>query len=373
MKIDKIRIYIFQFVLLVSLVSALFVLNAKTRIFLSFFLTIFAIFTYIFIKRKKSGSIHKKQVIYLMALFGIIYLLSFYLMGLYFGYYKAPIKFGIVNIFKYIVPTSVIIFSSEIIRHLNLSQEAKGAKVLTYISMVIIDLIVYIGAYDIKDYDDFLAIIGFILFASISCNLLYNYVTVRYGYIGIVVYRLMTILYMYFIPIIPNIYIFFRSFLRMIYPYMIYLFLESTYDKNGFIRAYKDKRKGILINCSLLLSMLLIIMLISCKFKYGMIVIGSGSMAQTLRKGDAIIYESYDGQKINKGEIIVFDKDDIQVIHRVIEIREVNGEYHYYTKGDANLESDLGYITRANIVGVSKVRVPYLGYPSIWIRDLFKN
>ena len=51
---------------------------------------------------------------------------------------------------------------------------------------------------------DFLALVGFISFASISCNLFYNYYSKRFGILGIIVYRMITILYVYIIPIIPN-------------------------------------------------------------------------------------------------------------------------------------------------------------------------
>ena len=34
-------------------------------------------------------------------------------------------------------------------------------------------------------------------------------------------------------------------------------------------------------------------MLISCKFKFGVLVIGSGSMTGTINKGDIVLYETY--------------------------------------------------------------------------------
>ena len=38
----------------------------------------------------------------------------------------------------------------------------------------------------------------------------------------IIIYRLMTVLYVYLIPIIPDVLVFFRAILRMLYPYIIY-------------------------------------------------------------------------------------------------------------------------------------------------------
>jgi hypothetical protein len=107
--------------------------------------------------------------------------------------------------------------------------------------MVLVDLVIYTGVYDITQFNDFVAVIGFVLFASVSCNLLYNYISVRYGKVGIIAYRLITVLYVYLIPVIPNMYIYFRSFLRMIYPYIIYLILEHTYSKSDFVVSYSER------------------------------------------------------------------------------------------------------------------------------------
>ena len=52
---------------------------------------------------------------------------------------------------------------------------------------------------------------------------------------------------------------------------------------------------------------------------------------------------------------------------------EVNGEKRYTTKGDANDDIDDGYITNEDIVGISKFRIAYIGYPSVWLHDMFSK
>ena len=276
-----------------------------------------------------------------------------------------------VNLLRYIIPLSIIIISSEIIRNVFLSQKTRLSKVLSFIALVLVDLIVYTNIYDIVTLTGFLNIVGFVLFASIACNLLYNYIGIRFGTRSIIVYRLITVLYAYIIPVIPNVYIFFRSFLRMIYPYAIYMVLEYTYAKSNFAIAHKDKQKSIMSTSILLVVTTLIIMLVSCQFKYGILVIGSSSMTGYVDKGDAIIYQRYDGKVINENEVIVFLKDNIKVIHRVVDVRVVNNEYRYYTKGDANMMRDDGYVTADDIIGTTGLRIKYIGYPSLWLRDIF--
>jgi len=369
----KVRLldYIYEIILMVILFFALFVSKIFTRIVLAVILVMYTICIHKVIKKRKTKLIHYKQVTILMILFGILYIVAFYLMGLYFGFYKSIYVFGINVIIKYIIPLTSIIISTEIIRNIFIAKEDKISKIMVFIAMVILDIILYSNIYAITDFDGFLSMIGFTVFASISSNLLYNYISDKYGKAPIIGFRLITILYAYIMPIIPNVYMFFRCFLRMLYPYLIYLVLETAYSKRSILQSYQNKSKRIFETLICIVISVLFIMLISCKFKYGMLIIGSGSMTGTIDKGDAIIYEAYTNQEIDVDDIIIFEKDGMKVVHRVIDVRLVNGEYRYYTKGDYNQEADDGHIEENQIIGITKFKIKYIGYPTLWLRDIF--
>lgn len=375
MKKDKLKVYIIEFILLAILSFAFFVPNTINKVTTSILLALCATATIIFVKKNKVESIHSNKVTILLIFFAIIYLITFYIMGLYFDYYKALITFNINTLFKYIIPTAIIIISSEIIRNRLFVQNTKFTKLITFIIMVLIDLMLYTNIYTISGYDDIVDVIGFTLFASIACNLLYNYISNRYGIKGNIIYRLLTILYVYIIPYIPNVYVFFRAILRMIYPYIIYQVLSYTFETNKQTIAIEDKRKSIIVKIILGIVTIIIAMLISCQFKYGILVIGSGSMTGTINKGDAIVFKQYDGkEKISEGQIIIFNNENnTKIVHRVIEVTQVNGETRYTTKGDINDNPDDGYITKNNIIGTSIFKVKYVGFPTIWIRDIFSK
>lgn len=371
MKKDKKVSYILESILCIILFFALFVPNIFTRVAVAVILTIYMIITRKILQKRNILSIYHKQATLLMLLLGIAYLVIFYLMGLYFGYYNAIIKLSISSIINTILPLTLIIITSEVIRGIFLANKSIASKILIIISMVLVDLAIYTNIYQITTLNGFVDIMSFTVFAAISCNLLYNYISTRFGSKPVIVFRLITVLYAYIIPIIPNVYIFFRSFLRIVYPYIIYLILEQCYSKDNFVVATKDKKKNIIITVILSIIMVFIIMLISCKFKYGMLVIATESMTGTINKGDAVIFEAYDEQKISEGQVIIYEREGIQIVHRVIEMEQVNGETRYYTKGDSNQQVDKGYVTEKEIVGISKFRIMYIGYPTIWLRDIF--
>lgn len=373
MKKDKIKVYFVEIILVAILAFALFVPNFNRQV-LAGGLVAATVAICILIRKRNRAQMNTKNVIIILTILAIIYLVSFYLMGLYFGYYRALVTFSKWSLLNYILPIATIIVTSEIIRNILLAQNTKPTKVITFIIMVLIDLIVYANVYDITNFDSFVEIIGFTLFASISCNLMYNYVSSRFSAVPIIIYRLITVLYVYFIPYIPNVFMFFRSILRTLYPYLIYLLLEYTFSTKKKSVAFTNKGKalvGKIVSCSFAI---VVAMLVSCEFKYGILIIGSGSMTGTINKGDGMIFEKYDGQEeIEEGQIVIFTDGRLQVVHRVIEVKNVNGVERYVTKGDANQEKDNGYITKKEICGLYKLRLPYMGWPSLWLRDIFSN
>lgn len=382
MKKDQIRIFGLEVLLIVILFFALFALNIFTRSVLAILITIYAVITICTLKTKKVGSINKKNAMILMIIFSMIYLAVFYALGLYFGFIKSKILFSLRTIVKYIIPLTLIIIGSETIRRTFLSHKIEIkykelkielSSILTYIAMVIIDILIYTEIYNLRSLDDYLTLIGFVFFASLSCNLLYNYITPRYGSKGIVIYRLVTTLFIYIFPFVTDMYIFFRIFLRLLYPYIMYIVIEKLFSKNDYTVMIKDRRKEIFANTIMIVIATLFVMLVSCQFRFGLLVVGSESMTGTLDKGDALIFEKYTTQEIVEGQVIIFNYENVQTIHRVIDIQKVNGEYRYFTQGDANSKPDEGYRVKEDISSLVKLRIKYIGYPTLFVRSIFEK
>ena len=381
MKNSQLKLYMIELLLILILLFALFASSIINRQVLSVIMVIYLLFVLHFLKKKEILSIYKKQVTILMLLFAGMYVGVFYLMGFFFGFARPKILFSLWTVFRFIVPLSVIIISSEIIRYKFLSQKVKleiagksfnVSIILTYISMVLLDLVIYTGVYDLSNLDDFLTALGFVLFASMSCNVLYNYISIRFGYSGIIAFRLITVLFVYIIPFTPDVYLFFRTFLRMLYPYLIYVVLEWTYARSSFATAYKDKKRRFIWTTIVLVIVTLIVALVSCKFTYGILVVGSRSMTGSINKGDAVVFKAYDHQELSVGDVVIFNKKNVKIVHRVVKIQDVNGSVRIFTKGDANSKEDEGFITTDDIEGVVEFKVKYLVYPTLWVRELFE-
>jgi len=382
MKKIKLRIFSLKLLIILILLLALIFLNVLNRWIITLIIVFCAFISYKFLKSSKVKSHHKKTVNFLMLIFSVIYLALLYLMGLYFGLVKSKILFSWSTVINLIIPLTLMIVSAEIIRNVFLSQElnfiVKKKEVnilpsLTFISMVLIDILMYTGYINFSSLDSILTAVGYLLFSSIANNLLFNYISVRYDYKGIIIFRLISTLYMYIIPIIPDVYMLMLSFYKMVFAYIIYLIIDKFFSKNDFVVSYSEKRRIFIGNTILMIFSVILIMMISCEFKYGMMVIGSKSMTGTLNKGDVVIYESYDDQIIKKGQVIIFNYNNIKAVHRVSKIVNFNGENRYYTKGDANKIADQGYTTEEDILGLVRIKIRYIGYPTLLLKDLFEE
>ena len=127
---------------------------------------------------------------------------------------------------------------------------------------------------------------------------------------------------------------------------------------------------GMLLTVAIIVS---VAMLVSCQFRFGALVIATESMTGEINKGDVIVYERYDGQAVKEGQVIVFLQDGTRIVHRVVAVENIGGEVRYYTKGDANEVLDRGYRVASDIVGTTDMKLAFIGYPTLWIREIIKN
>ena len=359
--------------LAVLLLALILPSETSGRIVAALLLLPLAVVTYIFIKKRSILSMNKGQILMIMTVIGLVYVMSYYLSGLQFKFYVSPYKFNLDGILRFVLPISVIIACTEIIRYVTVAQKSKLAETLVYFTCVIADVLICSNLSSVNSFNKFMDVVGLTLLPAIVYNLLYNYLSKRYGVYPNLSYRLITTLYAYVIPYksaIPDALV---AFCNLIVPILIYVFIDALYEKKRRYALAKKTKFGVVITVLAIAIMTSVVMLVSNQFRFGALVVATESMTGELNKGDTVIYERHDGQKISVGQVIVFEKNDSMIIHRVVKIEVINGVNRYYTKGDANKETDAGYVTDNDIIGFVDLKVPYVGYPTLWLRSLFSR
>ena len=113
-------------------------------------------------------------------------------------------------------------------------------------------------------------------------------------------------------------------------------------------------------------------------------VVVSGSMEPAFYRGDIVLVQKdnfmgineFDPTTVEVGDVVVYDAAwyDQPVIHRVINITDINGTTMYMIKGDNNNRPDPYYVKADQIhekvvtLGVNLVLIPKLGFLSLWLR-----
>lgn len=370
--------YILTILLMVSLFFFLFVLKNNNVIYSIIALAIYLFGMFRTTKYVRPVPQRKSDELFIVIGFSILFLGITFLYGFLFD--KSS-TFAIV-IQKYSgvdkwISVLIIVVLTELIRYfVNLSYDKnKITEKIFYFAMfvnfVLIDLIISPRAFMIDGVETFYEFMGIFAIQSISKNILLNYLSFSFGFIPCIWYRLLNDLF----PFEPQINVLIYSVLLFILPFLIYYVVKSIYDKkkkNKYVKKQNKKLENI-YTILLIIILGIIVCLVSCEFHYGMIAVGSGSMTGAINKGDAVIYEKFDrkSDKLNEGDIIIFKKNDIMVVHRIYKKNVENGLNIYQTKGDANESVDSWTVDDSEIVGIVRIRILLIAWPSVWLSELF--
>ena len=331
-----------------------------------------AFVAYKLLKKKNPISVHTRGVLLVVVIIAVLYPALVLFSGLYFGFFLADVSFSILSFFKFILPMAITIVSCEIIRSAFIGQKGIIPSILAYAIGVIADVLMRTTISRVTNFYYFMNFVGMALLPALAAGLLYQYTVKRYGVLPSIIYRLIVTLFPYIVPIKSGMPDALVSFLSLLVAPLLLLFLRALYGKN---EKRASKKSPIWVNLgtgAILLSSRAFVLLISCQFRFCLLIIATESMTGEINKGDAVIYEKFTDQIIEEDKVIVFNKDDTVYVHRVIDITRIDGENRYVTKGDANDDADTGYITDADIIGIVDLKVPYVGYPTLWLRQAFK-
>jgi signal peptidase len=132
---------------------------------------------------------------------------------------------------------------------------------------------------------------------------------------------------------------------------------------------------GMITNVLLLVLILMLIFTISSKinggrpnlFGYEILTVLSGSMEPKIQTGSLIAVKPVaDLNSLHVGDVITYqspDNPDMLITHRIVEVREANGEISFITKGDNNDSPDIAPVPSTHVVAkYQNISIPYLGY-----------
>lgn len=338
---------------------------------------IFLILFFIFGYESRNRRYTYESAFYIFA-YSVLYIIVSYIIGIFSGFNYSIYSFSVQNLLLNIVPYILIIVSGEFLRNeiARKGETSVLAYILIVFLLILVDCSIYLTSFDLATGDGMIKYICSIILPSVAKNILLVYISRIGGVKPTIVYRLIMELKMFIIPIAPDYGLYLESILATLYPtilgFVIYFSLKQYENKEVTGKTLVKSRLYVYLSVIITgLFLITIIVLSSCKFKYGAIAIGSGSMTGTINKGDVAIYKAIGENDPEVDDILVFKKDDRVIIHRIIEVVEISeNEKVYYTKGDANPTPDGYPIQREDIIGTVKMKIKYVGMPSVYLNEL---
>ena len=188
---DKAKIRVIEFILAIILIACTLFHFTSHKYFTAALVSIAAILVSLLLKMEPMLKYNKQKVKITMIVFGILYIGLFYMLGIYTGFYRQNHYFSLQTFGMYIIPITIIIISSEIIRYKLLLDDSFNSKIFTILIGTLIDISIYSDIYGFRTLDSFLSLVGFIIFAAIANNMLFTYLSVRYGKRVVILYRLL--------------------------------------------------------------------------------------------------------------------------------------------------------------------------------------
>lgn len=378
------RKFIFQLILEIILFCLLFfnvlVLKKLDTILNLVYLLGFLILLLAIVRYKKPIKRRAKDVNFIVIGLSIIALGIMYLVGLFTGFVntpspisKTPISLGR---WFFIIVTVVI---TELIRYmLSLIETRKQKKylitdIIMLLNYVLIDMTIATKVYSLNAYGQICEFFCIFFVQSVAKNLLLNNLSKKYGYGPCLYYRLFMDLYLYILPQRPFINNFIEAVAFLIFPYIVYITLQELTEKRKVQLSKSHNKSEYIGNTIVIVMVVILVMLVSCEFKYGMLAVGSKSMTGTINKGDAIIYKKYEqGTPLKEGQIIVFSKNNVMIIHRITKAYKIDDkEEVYQTKGDANKNDDNWLVKQREVVGIVDTRILFVAWPSVFLNEIF--
>lgn len=339
------------------------------------FWIVFCIALYYIIGKNYTNTKLRKRIMQYTIIATLTYLIVYMLSGLFVTFGKNPysttLKGLIINFWILGIP----IFAKEYVRYKLVNNVYDKYKVKFSIFISIVYVLIDI------EYTRFvgqqlatLTIIKYIfqvIVPNIAKNVLFSYVAIQGDFMPSILYQLITNLYYWVFPILPNSPWVMSAIIDSVIPIVLVLYIR--YEKVKLI-PYKDRRTVIDTNPGSIIPLIIAIIL-TIWFALGIfpvkpVAIATGSMEKEIYAGDVVLIQKCKSNDVNVGDIIEYRMEGYTVIHRIVEKRQRSGSYFFITKGDNNNSPDLKEVKEDQLIGKVIFKIKYIGYPAIWLNLL---
>ena len=316
--------------------------------------------------RKTINNDTNKKITKILIIRLISFFIIYYGIGYVTGFLKNSYSMNILDIINNSVFILVIYLSIELFRYIFISSNKDNHNNIVLLTLV---LIIFDANFLIR-FDTFKnieTIFSYLIVAFLPCilnNILLSYLTyTTNNFKCSLIYRLVLELYVFIVPIMPDINDLTTSILFLFLPFS--LLLSSSKEVTVKDETIKKGRKSDYVFIVIILCLIFIVFGIG---PFKMLGIETASMTPNYNIGDAVIINKYiDKESLKENDVVAYYDDEGRIIvHRIIKI---NSDKSYITKGDMNNTADSKYVNPDKVYGKVIFRIPYIAYPAVKLRE----
>ena len=374
MKKSYIKIILFTFTLSLFLLLNSLYFKKLNQIELNILLIITIIITYLLFGFEKDRHRYSKDVTLKIIIILMAFFLLYYSSGILIGFAQNNNYLTVKSIINIILPILIYIPLKEFLRYhiLTKSSESKILIATTCILFILIDNTIPLSLHTITFSKETFLLIALTFLPSITENILCTYLSLHLGYKPGIIYLIIMNLYKYILPIIPNPNEYLYSLIFLILPLIVLVKIKNYFKQDRINEQsysnYKENKRELISFIPLIILIIVLVCTVSNYFRFYAIAIASGSMTPHISKGDVVIVDKK-FKNLEIGDVLAYKYEGKIIVHRVYKIINNNNEYFIYTKGDANKDFDNYKITEDMFIGVVKIKIPQIGYPTVLLNE----
>lgn len=373
------KIFFTEIILLIWTFFHFFLLRTSNSIFLAIELVIIAIIMHFIFNVDRREERTEKDLLLLILIVTLAYYVFTYFIGFFAGFVYSNYSRSLLGIIRNVTISCITIISIENIRE-KIIKNAKYYKSLIILSILVFAMLEITTQLTLKNIHSRIELVQFIMAIVIpyfSKNIFLTFSTYYTNKKNSIIYSIIMTLPNFILPVFPDLGDYINTLLLTAIPIVILaLAYKMFFFKREKITNSKEHKKNSNIQkvFSIILLIILgcIVYLVSNFGRFYALAIGSGSMTGTINKGDVIIIDKKK-KEYKKNDIIAFTQNGEIIVHRIIKVNKKENKKFYKTKGDANNGEDAWEVDEKDIVGQKKLRIPFLGLPTVALSELIKK
>ena len=308
-----------------------------------------------------------------------IWFVLYFMSGLVVTYVNNALVSSIQAIAMNLVSFSIVAITFEYARHHTLLMSGRrnlvwfGAVVSVVFALQQVNLSGFSSA---QNLDELVKFLTSDVAPALANSLPLTYLAVSAGLLGQLVFRLGLVAITVLPPVIPKYDWYMIGVTAIILAAAVYIIIDhESYDQDVRVKRHQQ-RPGLAFDVMFGVVTTGLVMFMLGVFSYKPIAIMSNSMAPLFNRGSMVVVQKInDPMDISVGDIIQYEADNKMITHRVVEVhnnKEGDGSLVFITKGDNSPSADAP-VEAERAVGVIRASIPYIGYPTVWLKEASKE